>query len=137
MSSGSGRSGARLQKFATVSKPASPRRSSQIALLLIAIAATAVVAPMFFLGNASGHDFSFHVASWLDVAGQWREGVLLSALGSMGQLGIWRASFHFLPARFMDAWRGARLGAAMENGPGNVYLARPSVVRLRDVAPRA
>ena len=68
------------------------------------------------------------VASWLDVAGQWREGVFFPRWARMGQLGIWRASFHFLPARFMDAWRGARLGAAMENGPGNVYLARPDLL---------
>ncbi|MGC2001955.1 MAG: hypothetical protein WA658_19015, partial [Candidatus Acidiferrales bacterium] len=59
--------------------PAQPRAaagSSRTAFLLVAIAATAVVAPMWFIGNASGHDIQFHLASWMDVANQWREGII-------------------------------------------------------------
>jgi hypothetical protein len=36
--------------------------------------ATAVILPNFFLGNTSGQDYDFHIASWMDVAHQWHEG---------------------------------------------------------------
>jgi 6-pyruvoyl-tetrahydropterin synthase related domain len=42
--------------------------------LLLALVATAVILPNFFLGNTSGQDYDFHIASWMDVAHQWHEG---------------------------------------------------------------
>jgi 6-pyruvoyl-tetrahydropterin synthase related domain len=41
--------------------------------LLVALVATAVILPNFFLGNTSGQDYDFHIASWMDVAHQWHE----------------------------------------------------------------
>ena len=85
--------------------------SSRLALLLVAVAATAVIAPMFFLGNASGHDFQFHLASWLDVAGQWREGTFFPRWAEWANWGYGEPRFVFYPPA---SWMlGATLGTLL------------------------
>ena len=111
MSSDSVLSGARPQEFNAISGPLSARHSDRIALLLIAILATAVVTPMLFLGNASGHDISFHLASWLDVAGQWREGVAFPRWAQWANWGFGEPRFIFYPPA---SWLfGAALGSVL------------------------
>jgi hypothetical protein len=103
--------GLRPQGFEEISRLASPPSSDRIALLLIAIAATAVVTPMLFLGNASGHDISFHLASWLDVAGQWREGVAFPRWAEWANWGFGEPRFIFYPP---GSWMfGAALGSIL------------------------
>src|SRR5271163_4263839 len=51
-----------------------PHTASNIALILAC--AFAVVVPLAFRGASCGHDFDFHLQSWLAVAQQWHHGVL-------------------------------------------------------------
>jgi uncharacterized membrane protein len=82
-------------------------------LPLLIVMATAFVAilPFFFLGNPSGHDFEFHVNSWIEVLGQWRHGIVYPLWAALAQYGYGEARFIFYPP---ISWTlGAALGALL------------------------
>jgi len=74
-------------------------------------AAFAVVLPFIFWGNPSGHDFEFHVNSWMEVLNQWKHGIVYPRWAALAHYGYGEARFIFYPPA---SWMvGATLGALL------------------------
>jgi hypothetical protein len=80
------------------------------AIVIMASAFLAVV-PFFFYGNASGHDFEFHLLSWMEVVHQWKEGIVWPRWAAFAHWTYGEARFLFYPPA---SWNlGALLGVLL------------------------
>lgn len=78
---------------------------------VLAGACLLVVIPFFWWGIPSGHDFEFHMFSWMDVLGQWKHGIVYPRWAALAHWGYGEARFLFYPPA---SWTlGAMLGAVL------------------------
>ena len=82
--------------------------------VIIASAALATV-PIWYRGNTCGHDFDFHLVSWLDALHSWRDGLPFPHWAPSPNFGSGEPRFVFYPP--LTWMLGAALGVFL---PWNV-----------------
>src|SRR5438874_3837112 len=72
-------------------------RSNASAVAVIFAFALCVVLPFAKFGIPSGHDFEFHLNSWIEVVEHWRQGTVYPHWAALAHYGYGEARFIFYP----------------------------------------
>jgi hypothetical protein len=91
--------------------PPSSARIPLAHLLVLAGVCFLAITPFFWHGIPSGHDFEFHIFSWMEILGQWKHGIVYPRWAALAHWGFGEARFLFYPPA---SWTlGAILGALL------------------------
>jgi hypothetical protein len=71
--------------------------NGQRSVAIILFAAAVAVAPQLIRGNSCGHDFDFHLVSWLDCLNSWRHGIGYPHWAPSANFGAGEPRFVFYP----------------------------------------
>src|SRR6202142_1792236 len=95
--------------------PASVRRTPGLTRLVgpavILLAALVATSPQILRGNTCGHDFAFHLVSWIDCLHSWHQGILYPHWSPSANFGAGEPRFVFYPP--LTWMLGAALGLAL------------------------
>ncbi|MGB8259297.1 MAG: hypothetical protein WCE75_03055, partial [Terracidiphilus sp.] len=92
-----------------MSQPRAISRFTGPALILLAAAVATL--PQALRGNSCGHDFDFHLVSWLDCLNAWRHGILYPHWSPSANFLAGEPRFVFYPP--LTWMLGAALGAVL------------------------
>jgi hypothetical protein len=73
------------------------RWSNSIGPAILLLASAVAIAPQLVRGNSCGHDFDFHLVSWLDAENSWRQGILYPHWTPSANYGAGEPRFVFYP----------------------------------------